>query len=262
MDWATYLQALAVMTPIAVATWVASVVRRDVSIIDSVWSLMILAGATVHLALAPAPGARSLVVATLLALWALRLSAHITWRNRGRGEDRRYAAIRARNEPGFALKSLYLVFVLQSVLAWIVLAPAAAAISSPRPLAALDLVAAIVVLSGLAFETVADAQLARFAADPGNRGRVMDRGLWRYSRHPNYFGEFCLWWGFWLFAVAAGAWWTMPGPILLSVLLLRVSGVALLEADIAERRPAYRRYVASTNAFFPGPPRNMETRHA
>ena len=108
---------------------------------------------------------------------------------------------------------------------------------------------------GFLFETFADLQMARFKTDPANRGAVMDRGLWRYSRHPNYFGEFCLWWGYYLIAVAAGGWWTVVSPLVMSFLLLKVSGVALLEKDIGERRPAYADYIARTPAFFPGKPR-------
>ena len=113
--------------------------------------------------------------------------------------------------------------------------------------------------SGVAFETLADWQMSRFKADKANHGKVMDRGLWRYSRHPNYFGECCVWWGFFLFALAAWGWWSIASissiisPLLMTVLLLKVSGVALLESDIGERRPAYRDYIARTNAFFPGP---------
>jgi steroid 5-alpha reductase family enzyme len=108
---------------------------------------------------------------------------------------------------------------------------------------------------GVIYESVADSQLGSFKARPENAGKVMDRGLWRYSRHPNYFGEFCVWWGFYLLAVDAVGWWTAFSPLLMSVLLLRVSGVTLLEKDIGERRPAYRDYVRRTRTFFPGPPR-------
>jgi steroid 5-alpha reductase family enzyme len=246
---------LAAILLLAAATWVVSLVKSDVSIVDAMWSLLILAAALVYAAVLPPTGPRAPWVLPLAALWALRLSAHITWRNWGEPEDRRYQAIRARNEPRFALKSLYLVFGLQGVLATIVSLPLLAALAAPVPLAWLDAFGLALVVFGVLFEAVADWQLARFKADPGNRGKVMDHGLWRYSRHPNYFGEFCVWWGFFLVALAAGGWWSILSPLLMSVLLLKVSGVALLEQDIGERRPAYRDYVARTNAFFPGAPR-------
>jgi steroid 5-alpha reductase family enzyme len=191
-----------------------------------------------------------------LTLWAARLSAFITRRNWGEPEDRRYAAMRAANDPGFWWKSLYSVFGLQAILAWIISLPLLTVMLGTNPLSWLDYLALSLWLVGLFFETVGDQQLADFRSRPENKGQVMDRGLWRYTRHPNYFGEACVWWGFYLFAVSAGGWWTIVSPILVTWLLLRISGVVLLERDIAERRPAYRDYIARTNAFIPGPPRS------
>jgi steroid 5-alpha reductase family enzyme len=235
-------------------TWVVSFAKKDVSIVDSVWSVLVLLAAVVYAATVPDPAPRAVCVLTLAALWAARLAGYITWRNRGEAEDHRYREIRARNQPHFEWKSLYLVFALQGVLAWTVSASLFAALASSEPLNALDVIGAIVIVFGLVFETVGDAQLARFKSRPQSRGQVMDGGLWRYTRHPNYFGEFCVWWGFYLVALAAGGWWAIASPALMSVLLLKVSGVTLLEKDIGERRPAYRAYIARTNAFFPGPP--------
>lgn len=249
------LSGLVALLAVAFCTWAVSLAKRDVSIVDSVWSVMILLAGVVYAALAPNLNERAGLVLALTALWAVRLAAYITWRNWGEGEDHRYQTIRARNEPNFEWKSLYLVFVLQAVLAWIVSLSLLAAITSARPWSWLDTLGVAVVLFGIAFETVGDAQLAAFKSTLENRGKVMDRGLWRYTRHPNYFGEFCVWWGFYLMALSAGGWWAIVSPLMMSVLLLKVSGVALLEKDIGERRPAYRDYVARTNAFFPGPPR-------
>ncbi len=242
---------------LGVVAWLIATARRNAGLVDIFWPLFFLLGAVVCAALAEALGARAWVVLAILALWALRLATYLAARNWNAPEDHRYQTIRARNEPGFAWKSLYLVFGLQAVLAWLILAPVAAAIAAPTALGWLGLLGAGLAASGAAFEAIADAQLARFKADAANRGTVMDRGLWRYSRHPNYFGEFCVWWGFYLLALDAGAWWTVFSPVLMTVLLLRVSGVALLERDIGERRPAYRDYVARTNAFFPGAPRRI-----
>jgi steroid 5-alpha reductase family enzyme len=191
--------------------------------------------------------------------WALRLAAYVTWRNWGHGEDRRYQEIRARNQPNFPLKSLYLIFALQAVLAWIVSASFFAGFTGTRPLGLLDALGIALAAFGIVFEAVGDQQMASFKADRLNKGLVMDRGLWRYTRHPNYFGETCVWWGLWLMALGAsgiGGAWSVVSPILMTVLLLKVSGVALLEKDIGERRPAYRDYIARTNAFFPGPQRS------
>lgn len=243
---------LAASAALAACTWAASIAKRDVSIVDSVWGLLVVVPASVVAALLPQPGPRAAVVLVLALAWALRLSAYIAWRQRGQGEDPRYQTIRQRNEPHFQWKSLYLVFGLQAVLAWIVAAPLMAAVAGGNDWHGLDAAGIALFAFGFAFETVADAQLARFKADPAHRGQVMAQGLWRYSRHPNYFGECCVWWGFWLVAASAGAWWTLVSPLLMTVLLLKVSGVTLLEKDIASRRPGYADYVRRTNAFIPG----------
>ncbi|MGB5741896.1 MAG: DUF1295 domain-containing protein [Sedimenticolaceae bacterium] len=250
-----YLWSLAAILAAGTLTWLISLARRDVSIVDSLWSLMFLIAALVYLATAAAPGERAFLVTLLVAVWAVRLAAYITWRNWGEGEDARYQAIRARNEPGFAFKSLYLVFALQGVIAWIVALPLLAAIHSTAPLNLIDYLGVGLWMIGMVFEAVGDWQLARFKADPANRGQVLDTGLWRFTRHPNYFGNACIWWGLFLLAVAAGGWWSLISPVLMTFLLLKVSGVALLEQDITERRPAYQDYILRTNAFIPGPPR-------
>lgn len=249
--WAGALPALGAL---AVAAWAISTARRNAGLVDIFWSLFFLLAAAIFAAGSPW-SARSALVVALVAAWALRLAAHLAIRNWNAPEDRRYQAIRARNDPGFAWKSLYLVFGLQALLAWLIAAPLAAAIGSAAPLDTLDIAGALLAAFGIAYEATADAQLARFKADRANEGRVMDRGLWRHTRHPNYFGEFCVWWGLYAIALGAGGAWTAFSPLLMSVLLLRVSGVALLERDIGERRPGYREYVARTNAFFPGPRR-------
>jgi steroid 5-alpha reductase family enzyme len=256
------LQGLALIAVVALGTWTASVARHDASLVDRTWSLMIAGPTLVYAARTAWTTPRALVLLVLVIAWGARLAAYITWRNWGHGEDRRYQQIRARHQPHFALKSLFLVFALQTVLAWVVSAPTLAALAGARAFGALDIAGAAVALAGFLFEAIGDAQMAAFKRDPANKGQVMDRGLWRMTRHPNYFGEACFWWGIWLIALAAGglpAAWTIVSPLLMTVLLLKVSGVAMLERDIAERRPAYRDYIARTNAFIPGPPRRKET---
>lgn len=251
-----YLLGLAAIILAAVCTWGLSLYKINVAIVDSMWSLMFILSACVYAAAAPqllAP--RAVLVLALVTVWGLRLSIYITWRNWGHGEDPRYQAIRARNQPHFAWKSLYLVFVLQALLAWIISLPLLGSILSVRELGAADVAGLLLWLLGVVFEAGGDWQLARFAADPANKGRVMDRGLWRYTRHPNYFGDFCVWWGLYLIALGAGAWWSIVGPLFMSLLLMRVSGVTLLERNIGKRRPGYADYVRRTNAFFPGLPK-------
>jgi steroid 5-alpha reductase family enzyme len=251
-----FLAGGAVIGAAAFGTWLLSLLKRNVSIVDSLWPLMLLLlGWTYALGLGVRGRPRATLILALLTLWSLRLFIHITRRNWGHGEDRRYVAIRERNEPHFALKSLYLVFALQVLLAWVISLPLFGAVRGGGPLGLLDLSGALIWLLGFIFEAIGDWQLTRFKADPRNRGQVMDRGLWRYTRHPNYFGDFAVWWGLYLIALAAGAAWSIAGPLLMSLLLMRVSGVTLLEKDIGERRPGYADYIRRTNAFFPGPSR-------
>jgi steroid 5-alpha reductase family enzyme len=247
--------ALAVVALAAVATWLLSLWRSDVSIVDSLWGPMIALSGWTYALTAPQIGPVAVPVLVLATIWGARLSWHITARNWGHGEDRRYQAIRARNEPNFALKSLYLVFGLQAVLAWVVSLPLMAALAGSAPLGPMGFAGVGLWVFGIAFEGVADWQLARFTAAPHNAHRVMDTGLWRYSRHPNYFGECCVWWGAWLVAAGVGGAWTIVSPLLMTVLLLRISGVTLLEQDISMRRPGYADYAGRTNRFFPWPPR-------
>jgi steroid 5-alpha reductase family enzyme len=250
-----YLLALAAMLILGTAAWIYSVLRGNVSIVDSLWSLFFLLAAMVFASAAGELSDRGLLLLLLVAAWSIRLSAYITLRNHGQPEDYRYQTIRANNEPHFWLKSWYIVFGLQAMLAWIICMPLLPAITSSSPLGWLDGIALLLFLVGLLFEAGGDYQLARFKANAANRGKVLDTGLWRYTRHPNYFGDFCIWWAFYLFAVATGAWWSIIAPLLMSLLLLKVSGVAMLEKTIAERRPEYAQYIARTNAFFPGPRR-------
>jgi steroid 5-alpha reductase family enzyme len=264
-DTEIYLQGLLVALLLPALTWVVSLFKRDVSIVDSIWSLVLLGLCATYFLLYEDSTARGTIVLVLAAVWAVRLSAYITWRNRGEAEDARYQAMRRKYSPNFAIKSLGIVFLLQGILAWVISLPLLAAVTGSKPLYLLDAAAAILVVFGILFESIADAQLAAFKAGNDSRGQVLDTGLWRYTRHPNYFGECCVWWGFYLFAVAAGGWWSIVSPLLMTFLLLRVSGVALLEKDISGRRPAYADYIKRTNAFIPGFPRgrqNRETDHA
>jgi len=239
-----------------VLLWLWSLPLRNASIVDAFWgSAFVLAAWTAALA-AQGGGPRRALALALVTAWGLRLSLHLLRRNAGHGEDPRYAAMRRGHGPRFWWVSLFTVFLLQAALAWVISLPVQVAVVAPAtPLGPLDALAAALWAVGVAFEAVGDWQLARFRRDPGSRGRVLDTGLWRYTRHPNYFGDACAWWGLGLLGVAAGAPWTLVSPALMTFLLLRVSGVALLEKDIAGRRPAYRDYVARTSPFFPWFPR-------
>ncbi|MFO0756209.1 MAG: DUF1295 domain-containing protein [Byssovorax sp.] len=237
--------------------WLLSLRLRDSSIVDIFWGLGFAIIAWVTLLTRGGAPPRSRLAVGLTTLWGLRLASYLAWRNIGKGEDPRYVAMRRHHGDRWPLRSLFIVFGLQGVLMWIVSLPVQAAVRAPEPaaLGPLDMAGAALVIVGVLFEGVGDLQLARFKGDPQNRGKVMDRGLWRYTRHPNYFGDFVVWWGLFAIAAAAGAWWTAIGPLLMSVLLLRVSGVTLLEKSM-RARPGYEAYVRRTSAFFPWPPRD------
>jgi steroid 5-alpha reductase family enzyme len=238
--------------------WAFSLWLRDASIVDIWWGPGIAGVVAVAYALAGAPHPRRTLLLGLVALWGLRLGGYLLWRNAGRGEDPRYQAMRRHWGARFAGVSLLTVFGLQGVLQWIVALPLQLAQAAPGPaaLGALDAIGTALFFAGLGFESIGDLQLAHFKADPANAGRVMDRGLWRYTRHPNYFGDCTAHWGLFVVALATPwAWLGVIGPLVMTVLLLRVSGVALLERSIGKRRPAYVEYQRRTSAFVPWPPR-------
>ena len=255
-EFAQWFSVLPVLLVAALVTWLLSLPLRNVALVEPLWSLMLFA-AGVWFAMDSDPrGPRLSPVLWLLAIWSARLAWHLATRNPGQGEPRRHAENRARHEPHFAIKSLYLVFLQRALLAWIVSLPLMGAFASIRALSWLDYAAGLLWLVGFVIEAGADWQLRRFAADGANAEAVMNRGLWRYTRHPNYFGECCIWWGFYLFALAAGAWWALPGPLLVTGLLLRAAGVAPFGQTGGNRRPQYADYVLKTNAFFPAKPRD------
>jgi len=257
-----FVEILGVSVAIAVgymtAIWILSLVRRNAGIVDAFWG----PGFALLAAVLPVMNGeipwRSLLILAMVAVWAGRLSAHIAVRNWGRPEDWRYRRWREESGRNFWWRSYFKVFLLQSVFLVVVAAPILVSAWSrgPQGLTALDVAGTAVWVVGFLFEAVADAQLARFKRDPGNKGRVMDRGLWRYSRHPNYFGESVLWWGIFLVAASVPMGWAAAiGPITITFLLLRVSGVRMLERGLRSRRPGYEEYVRRTSSFIPLPPR-------
>jgi steroid 5-alpha reductase family enzyme len=252
----TLLLCAGAVLALVLAAWALSVRLRDVSIIDVAWGLAFVVVAWV--ACATGDGARRALLAVLVTIWGVRLACYLAARKRRhRGEDPRYGAWRARHGERFWLVSVVTVFLFQGLLVWIVSLPVQAAAAPDGGLGALDALGVALWAVGLFFEAVGDAQMARFKAQRAGRagaGRVMDRGLWRYTRHPNYFGDACVWWGIGLIALSAGAWWTLVGPAVMTLLLTRVSGKDHLERSLA-RRPGYAEYVRRTSGFVPRPPR-------
>ncbi len=253
------LIALGVALALMTVVWVLSLLKRDASIIDIFWGLGFVVLAWLYFSLSDADTTRRLLVASLVTLWGLRLSLYILWRNWGKGEDYRYREMRARNPKSFPWRSLFTVFWLQALLLWVISLPLLQAEWSAVPvgLTGLDGLGTLFFAVGFVFEAVGDWQLARFKSDPANAGRVLNQGLWRYTRHPNYFGDAMVWWGLFFFALATPrSLWTVYSPILMTFLLMKVSGAALLEKRLKDVKPAYRDYVARTNAFFPWFPKN------
>lgn len=238
--------------------WLLSLRLQDAGIADVFWGLGFAMLAVFYALSFDGAAARTALVTFLAIVWGGRLSIHILRRSRGKPEDRRYAAWRAAAGESFWWRSYFTVFLLQGFLMWVIAAPMAASEASkvPTGLTWWDGLGAAVWLAGFLFEAIGDAQLTAFKADPANRGRVLSTGLWAWTRHPNYFGDSLVWWGFFLIAMSVpGGIWTIVSPILMTFLLVRVSGVSLLEQGMKESRPGYAEYVASTSAFLPRPPR-------
>ncbi|HUO92812.1 MAG TPA: DUF1295 domain-containing protein [Rhizomicrobium sp.] len=254
------LVTLALAFALMTALWPVSLRLKDVSIVDILWAPAFAVIATACALLSPTRDARAWIALALIWSWAIRLGSHVfrRWWRHGH-EDYRYAAIRAARGRHFPLTSLFWIFWLQALLLWIISWPLQAAFSLVRPLNWLDGVGIALVVVGITVEGVADAQLTRFRGDPNSEGRVLDTGLWAWSRHPNYFGDFTMWWGFFLIAVAAGGpWWMVLGPIVMSALLIHYSGGGLMEDTIGGRRPGYVDYARRTSFFLPWPPARSE----
>ena len=240
-----------------VAVWLSSVWKRNASIVDVIWGPGFAGIALVAFATSDAPLARRALVTGLALVWGLRLGGYLLRRAWGKPEDFRYQAMRRQWGARFWWVSLFTVFALQGALMWIVSLPVQLGQVPDDPgFGALGVIGIAVWAVGISFEAIGDAQLARFKRDPANKGLVMDRGLWRYTRHPNYFGDACVWWGIALVAAESGLGAIgIIGAAVMTVFLRRVSGVTLLEKSLVNRRPGYEDYVARTSPFVPRPPR-------
>jgi len=249
-----FLAGLVFIAGCLVLLWLLSLVLGNAGIVDIFWGPGFVAAGAFYLMTLPGdPTPRGLLVVGLATVWAARLAIHIGSRNAGAPEDFRYRKWREEAGSSFWWISLFKVFLLQAVLLWIVSSPLLLAqLEGPAStLTIKDLVGLALFVIGFAFEALADWQLMRFKADTSNRGRILRTGLWARTRHPNYFGEAVLWWGLGLLAAPTGGWLAFVGPILITFLLMKVSGVAMLDAALVDRRPGYADYIRSTPAFFP-----------
>ena len=258
------LQALPVLFLVAVATWLISLAIDDVSIVDYIWSLLSLAAASTyayHAGIDTNLSYVSLAMLVMVAIWALRLTYFLMKRGRNQPEDRRYQVIRKRNSPNFGLKSFYLIFIFQGLIAWIIssiFVPVFDAGSRAETAMSWTLwhsAGVALWLFGLIFESVSDNQLHAFNQKIVPESKTLNTGLWRYSRHPNYFGEICIWWAWFIFAITTASAWIIVAPLVMTFLLMKFSGVGNMENGITTRRPDYQAYIDSTNTFFPWKPR-------
>ena len=260
--WQMALTGLGLITLTMIGLWLISLPLRNASIVDPFWGTGFVLLTWLAYAWQTNSAPRSFLLCGMVTVWGLRLTCYLLWRNVGHGEDDRYAAMRRHHGVRFWWVSLLTVFLLQAVILWVVALPILMTGDSHAQSAwnAGDLCGVLLWSVGLTFETVGDWQLARFKSNPANAGKVLRHGLWRYTRHPNYFGDFCVWWGIYAVAVAGGAWWTIFSPLLMTILLMRISGVTLLESTIQDRRPDYAEHRKTTNAFFPWFPRPDQRR--
>ncbi len=240
------------------AVWAISLVMRDASIVDIAWGSGFVIVSWVSYWLSDGNSTRSLLLTLLTTIWGLRLAFYLAKRNLGHGEDFRYQSMRRKHGERFAIVSLYTVFGLQGVLMFIVSLPVQLGQVSKEPgFGIVGVIGVLVWGVGIYFEAIGDAQLAKFKRDPANKGRIMDQGLWRYTRHPNYFGDACVWWGLGLIAAETSVGrYGLIGPIVMNFLLVKVSGAAMLDRAMLKRKPGYEDYVARTSGFIPRRPRN------
>jgi len=244
----------ALITASMVLLWLLSLGLKDASIVDIFWGLGFVLIACATFAVVPI-GHRGGILTALTTVWGLRLAGYIGWRNHGKGEDSRYRAMRDYRGKNFWWFSLISVFALQGVVMWLVSLPIQVGQVAESSMGILNFAGVGIWLIGFLFESVGDYQLAKFKSMPDSRGKVMDRGLWRFTRHPNYFGNAMIWWGLFFVAATWSTAWLVISPIFMTFLLVKVSGVALLERNLAGRSEEYRDYIKRTSAFIPWPPK-------
>ncbi|HOX73817.1 MAG TPA: DUF1295 domain-containing protein [Bacteroidales bacterium] len=253
-----YLQALMVIISMMTLLWLASIYLKNVSIVDLFWGFGFVVATVFYFINTDGNIIRKVILLILVSLWGLRLSLYLTWRNYGKGEDFRYREFRKKyGEKRYWWISFFQTFLLQGVLMWLISAPLLGAQfgGAERNPGLLDFAGVIIWIIGFTFEAGGDFQLSRFKSDPSNKGKVLDKGFWRYTRHPNYFGDSAVWWGYGLICISAGSYLPALGSILMTALIIKVSGVSLLEKNLKDSKPQYKEYIENTSAFIPWIPK-------
>ena len=249
-----YLQALVVILIMMTVLWISSILLKNVSIVDLFWGFGFVLTCGFYFLNTQGLMARKIILLVLVAIWGLRLSVYLAWRNYGKGEDFRYTEFRKKyREDRYWWISFVQTFLLQGVLMWLISAPLLGSMyyGKDMPLGLPDYSGVVIWITGFIFEAGGDIQLARFKANPANKGKVLDKGLWKLTRHPNYFGDSAVWWGYGLICISAGSYLPALGSVLMTALIIKVSGIALLEKSLKEQKPQYKEYIERTSAFFP-----------
>jgi len=255
-----YFQALLVIIGLMSVLWIVSVIIKNVSIVDLFWGFGFVLTNIFFFIKTDGSEPRKIILLILVSVWGLRLSGYLAWRNIGKGEDYRYKQFRSKyGEKRYWWVSFFQTFLLQGILMWLISLPLLGAqyFGLNKGPGILDYAGIALWITGFIFEAGGDYQLARFKADHSNKGKVLSSGLWHYTRHPNYFGDSAVWWGYGLFCLAAGSILPILGSILMTALIIKVSGVALLEKNLVEKKQEYREYIENTSAFFPWFPKKQ-----
>jgi len=258
--WELYGFGLLLIMGMMTALWLVSIFIKNVSIVDLFWGLGFVLSAAFYFSFTEGFELRKIILISLVSVWGLRLSLYLAWRNAGKGEDFRYREFRKKyGEKRYWWFSFFQTFLLQGILMWLISAPLLGAQFSAQNtnLNWLDFLGIAFWIIGFIFEAGGDYQLAKFKSNPENKGKVLNTGFWKYTRHPNYFGDSAVWWGFGLICLASGSYWPVLGSILMTALIIKVSGVALLEKSLDETKPAYKEYVKKTSAFIPWFPKKI-----
>jgi steroid 5-alpha reductase family enzyme len=249
-----YILAFGIILIAITLLWFISVLIKNVSIVDMFWGLGFVITSAVYFINSEGFEPRKIIILVIIAIWGMRLSGYLTWRNWGKEEDYRYQNFRKQyGEHRYWWFSYFQVFLLQGVLMWFISAPLLAAMfyGGNTPLGILDFIGIVIWIVGVTFESGGDYQLARFKSNPQNKGKVLNTGFWKYTRHPNYFGDAAVWWGFGLMSIAAGSYLPVLGSLLMTILIIKVSGVVMLERTLKTSKSEYQEYVEKTSAFFP-----------
>jgi steroid 5-alpha reductase family enzyme len=249
-----YLLNLTVLVILMTLLWLVSIWFKNVSIVDLFWGLGFVVSAGVYAFFSEDIGTRGFLVLSLVIVWGLRLSGYLAWRNIGKGEDFRYREFRRHyGEKRYWWISYFQTFLLQGVLMWLISVPLLGSMMGQgvQEISMIDFAGLAIWLIGFVFEAGGDWQLARFKSNPANKGSILNSGFWRYTRHPNYFGDAAVWWGFGLFSISAGSYLPVLGSLLMTALIIKVSGVALLEKTLKTDKPGYAEYIRRTSAFIP-----------